>query len=212
MLDCGRTGPPPAGPLLSGDKAVPETGSRLGLRIPELTLGALPFLTKRWRMACAGCGGLSEAVRQAMGKGREARAGFHGRCLYRWKRACTCSSRAPTAAARALCSVSWAVSGPPMVACSTSPPPSACSTSPRGERWGDGATGGWAGVGGGKRERARVPRSAPTPSDLWNLTSRRWQGLRPGQRTARCCHPAPPRSPSSFTAGGACGRVPACVP
>lgn len=49
-----------------------------------------------------------------------------------------------------------------------------------------------AGWGWGKRERARVPRSAPTPSDLRNLTSRRWQGLRPGQRTARCCHPAPP--------------------
>lgn len=51
----------------------------------------------------------------------------------RWKRACTCSSPAPTAAARALSSGSLAASGPRTAACSTSPRRNACSTSPRGE-------------------------------------------------------------------------------
>jgi hypothetical protein len=53
--------------------------------------------------------------------------------LHRWKKACTCSSRAPMAVARALYSGSLVDSGPRMVACFTNHHHNECSTSLRGE-------------------------------------------------------------------------------
>lgn len=94
-------------------------------------------------------------------------------CLHRWKRACTCSSQAPTAVARVLCSGSLAGSGPHTAACSTSPRPSACSTSLRGEQ-----------------HRDRVGATVPAPSDLWKLTPRRWQSLGPWERDSKMLPPA----------------------
>lgn len=39
----------------------------------------------------------------------------------------------------------------------------------------------------GEREGSRATSSDPAPSNLWNLTPRRWQSLGPQEETARCC-------------------------
>lgn len=117
-----------------GNRLDSNTGIQLRLWMPDpIALALLSLSTSLGMHVGAGrCQRLSGRP-QVRGRGPIAPpVPWH--CLRRWKRACTCSSQAPTAAARVLCSGSLAGSGPRTAACSTSPHPSACSTSLRGEQ------------------------------------------------------------------------------